>query len=1190
MNKSFLRNLQIALGISLILVLASSVASYLSIQDQIEDRNNVEHSRKVIAAANKVLHDLQDAETGQRGYLITGGESFLEPYQKGLNQIPISLQKTQDLVADNPEQTDNARKVTELVHTRMQMLAELLDAKRKGGEWHIEQLENGKRYMDSCRTSINHFIDIETLLLQKRSAALSRSSDNTLFFIPMAAILSLLITGICFVKIRQDYIRRTQLQTELKAKDLEMRKRLKATQRIAAQIAQGNYSVRVKDTERDDLGSLAESLNAMGHALKTSFEALYNNEWQQTGIARLNNMLVGNRMATELINDAIAHLVNYSGAINGACYLRQQEMIQLAGAYGMEVRMAERFALGEGMVGQVCIDQKIKQIDGIVPPDFVSSCASGTLQLSNIIWVPIMTGNECIGVIELGSRQFNDEHRITFFNEAARIIGIAVLAAKAREEVQTLLEETQSQTEELQAQHAELENLNTELEAQAQRLQASDEELRAQQEELMKSNADLEAHAEQLEEKNQLINQRNIEVKQKADALAKSTKYKSEFLANMSHELRTPLNSILLLSKLLADNKEKNLCAEQIQSAMVIQSAGTSLLLLIDEILDLSKIEAGKMELHIEKIKVETMLQSLKNMFEPIVAQKGLNLRLFDKINGTEIYTDTMRLEQVLRNLLSNAIKFTEKGEVVLSVAPDQADRGNLIFEVTDTGVGIADNKQAVIFEAFQQADGSTRRKYGGTGLGLSISREIVRLLGGQISVKSKLGEGSTFVLRLPIDARSKTNIETENIPEMVPPSLNLPLQEYDSQLDLPIPEDIPDDREYIVKGDSSILIIEDDTELAKILLEYTRRQGYKGVVTVRGDRAMQAAIQYRPVAILLDIRLPVMDGWAVIDQLKANPITKHIPVHVMSAVHVRKQSLSKGAIDFVNKPLSLPQIEKMFARIEAARHTKTKKVLIVEENAKHAAALAYFLKNFNIPTEIQSSVEGSIKALTDSGADCVILDMGMPFRAGYEALDAIKKIKGLEDLPIIVFTGESMSLNEHDRIQKYADSIVLKTAHSYQRVLDEVSLFLHLIEDKNVQQKVASNIIEVFHGKKILIVDDDARNIFSLSKVLEVHRMQVVTATNGKEALQQLAQHSDTDIVLMDIMMPEMDGLETIDRIRRLPEHKLLPIIAVTAKAMVGDREKCMQAGASDYISKPVDQDQLLSLLRVWLCEGTLK
>jgi len=1197
MPRSFLRNLQIGFGISLVLLLASSTASYLSIKEQINNRTKVDHSRRVIATANEVLHDLQNAETGQRGFLLSGKDTFLGPYRKSLASLPQSLNRTKELVQDNPTQSRVADTLKSLVESRLGILTNLINVKKQSGQVTLVHLEQGKQYMDSCRAVIARFVQAEEILLDKRAAELNKSSHYTSIFVVIAAIVSLLITIVFYLRIREDFVKREQLQQSLKKKDEEISRRLKVTQRIATQIAGGDYTVNVNDLEQDDLGSLSGSLNEMAAALKRSFDDLNNNEWRQTGLAQLNETLVGNKTEEALTADSLNQLVNYGACINGAFYLLEQGKIVLKNAYGLEQRMTKPLLPGEGMVGQVFQEGKVKRFENLQNKDYVVSFANGQLRVDHILLLPLFVDYRCIGVIELGAIDpFENEH-LPFYVEATRNIGIAIAAAKSRDQVQKLLEETQAQTEELQAQHAELENLNTELEAQTQKLQSSEEELRVQQEELVQSNEELEERSKLLEEKNQLIAERNLEIQHKAEELALSTKYKSEFLANMSHELRTPLNSILLLSRLMSENTDENLNEDQIESAKVIQSSGTSLLSLIDEILDLSKIESGKMELDYQQVQLSEITRDLNSLFLPIVKDKSLTLDIQVETGLQDaIETDRLRLDQVLRNLLSNAIKFTSRGTITLTIAEDKDDTAYIVFAVKDTGIGIADEKQKIIFEAFQQADGSTRRKFGGTGLGLSISREIARLLGGEIQLQSKEGEGSIFSLTIPKSKRADTVKPTsEELIDIIVSDVNeintIVAETISPNTVSEIPPDVDDDRNNISRGDKVILIVEDDTNFAKALLKFTRQQQYKGIVVVRGDIAAEFAVRYRPIAILLDIQLPIKDGWQVMDEIKSNPETRHIPVHIMSSLKVKKESLLKGAIDFINKPVAIEQIGDMFKKIEDALTRYPKKVLIVEENPKHAAALSYFLSNFNIASEIKSNVQESVQALSSDAVDCVILDMGVPDKIGYETLEAVKKNEGLESLPIIIFTGKNLSHAEEVKIKQYADSIVIKTAHSYQRILDEVGLFLHLVEEKNTDgQKRTTNklgsLSEVLTGKKVLIADDDVRNIFSLSKALEKYQMKVISATDGKEALEQLNNNPDVSIVLMDMMMPEMDGYETIRLIRQHPQYARLPIMAVTAKAMTGDREKCIVAGASDYISKPVDTDQLLSLLRVWLYE----
>ncbi|QEK52947.1 response regulator [Pedobacter aquae] len=1195
MQKTFLRNLQIGFSLSLIVLLISSVASFISIRQLQHSNAMVEHTKNVIDASDKILSDLKDAETGQRGYLLTGKEGFLEPYYAGLKSLPGSLKVAIDLTQDNPIQVQRFEELSGVIDTRMVMLNRLIEARRNSQTYAETDLEIGRQAMESSRKIIAQIKDTENQLLIERTASVTHFSNYTTILIVAAAIIAMLITFFFYLRVRNDFIDRDNLRLALKKKDEEISKRIHLIQDVALQISNGQYDIRLNDDEKDGLGSLATSLNTMADALQKSFAILNDNEWLQKGIATLNEKLVGNKTLDVITQDTLGHLVSYGECNSGALYLMENGLLTLQSAYGLEERMLKPVKSGEGMLGQVYANGKEKLFSSINDENYTVSFANGKVKVSHILIVPILYDYKAIGVIELGCCHSFNEVEIAFFKDATKNLGVAIAAAATRKHVQRLLEETQAQSEEMQAQHTELENLNAELEAQTQKLQASEEELKVQQEELMQSNQELEERSKLLEEKNQLIVERNIEIQQKAEELALSTKYKSEFLANMSHELRTPLNSILLLSRLLAENNEENLNEEQIESARVILSSGSGLLTLIDEILDLSKIEAGKMDLDFQKAELPEMVDDLQALFNPLVKEKNIDFHIhLDDNSPSAIVTDKMRLDQILKNLISNAIKFTKQGHVKLSIQNHPKKKDFIQFLVEDTGIGISEDKQKLVFEAFQQADGSTKRKFGGTGLGLSISRELAKLLGGQITLYSQEGVGSTFTLEVPIDSSLVKPHEPE-IVALNKINLQKPIDEvlFTSTESMfvtsKIPEDIDDDRNHINPGDKVILIVEDDTAFANLLLKYTRKQKYKGIVIVRGDLAVAFAEKYQPLAILLDIQLPVKDGWTVMEELKSNSKTKPIPVHIMSSLEVKRESLLKGAIDFINKPVALEQMDIMFKKIEDALNRHPKKVLIIEENPKHATALSYFLSSFDISTEIKNNVADSVEALTSDKVDCIILDMGVPDQTGYEALEAIKKNEGLENLPIIIFTGKNLSKAEEIRIKQYADSIVIKTVHSYQRILDEVGLFLHLVEEKKtdvVKKKVnvLGTLNEVLKGKTVLIADDDVRNIFSLTKALEKHQMKVISATDGKDALEQLEQHPEISIVLMDMMMPEMDGYETTSRIRKHPKFKNLPIMAVTAKAMMGDREKCMIAGASDYISKPVDIDQLLSLLRVWL------
>jgi signal transduction histidine kinase/CheY-like chemotaxis protein/CHASE3 domain sensor protein len=1190
MNSSLKSNLRIGLGLSLLILFITSLASFISIQNLIKSADLVSHSNRVMSSLDGVISTLKDAETGQRGYLLTGDKDFLEPYIGAEDHAKELLNTVALETKDNPFQQQNTKHLQDYVNNRLSIIDQTIKLKDKGGNVSVSELLRGKVFMDDARNTIKKMQAEERRLLALRTQELNKISSYTPALILIAAALSILITFFFYRKVSSDFTVRVELQKELQHKNQEIDERIDVIRNIAGRISGGDYQIRLDEKEKDGLGSLAGSLNEMAKSLQYSFSLLEDKEWLQSSIASVNDKVVGEKSIATLAQDVLEEIVNRTQSAVAVFYLVGSDRnLHLEGSYALfDGGIKSTIKAGEGICGQVAKSGKAIMITDIPDGEMTISYASGNTKPKSITAIPVLRNRVLVGVIEIGSLNIYKPLHLEFLNSVSENVAIAIHVAQNRKRMQELLEETQAQAEELQAQHSELEAMNAELEAQSQKIQTSEEELRVQQEELLQSNQELEERTSLLEEKNQLIQERNLVIQQKAEQLELSTKYKSEFLANMSHELRTPLNSILLLSKLMSENKD--LDEEYIEYAEVIQSSGQGLLGLIDEILDLSKIEAGKMNLDFAPVVIEEVTTDMRSLFSPVAKNKNLDL-VIDLEEGIQnINTDKMRLEQILKNLLSNAIKFTSQGKVTLAVKKDE-ERNKILFRVTDTGIGIPADKQGLIFEAFQQADGSTRRKFGGTGLGLSISRELAKLLGGEIELTSKENVGSEFSFSLPFDHEAASN----EIVTLMPAQAS----SFSERVTIPLPErftvdhipqDLADDRDNLKKGDKIILIIEDDTSFAKILLDFTRKRGYKGVVAVRGDTGIELATLYRPLAILLDIQLPIKDGWQVMEELKSDPITRPIPVHIMSSLEVKKESLLKGAVDFINKPVAMEHMHQIFQKLEHALSRHPKKVLIVEENKQHAEALSYFLSNYRINTEVAGDVKEGIEALKKKEVDCVILDMGIPDKGAYETLETIKKTKGLENLPIIIFTGKNLSKGEESRIKQYADSIVVKTAHSYQRILDEAGLFLHLVEEKATDspKKAPSErlggLYEVLNNKTVLIADDDVRNIFSLTKALEQHKMNVLAATDGKEALQILKDNPLVDIVLMDMMMPEMDGYESTREIRKIPAYKQLPVLAVTAKAMMGDREKCIAAGASDYISKPVDIDQLISLLRVWL------
>ncbi len=993
-NSYVIRQLKTVFSISIALLLVSLYASYTSIKRLVDNSQLVNHTNTIIIEAENLISYMKDAETGHRGFLASNQDlSFLEPYNNSRPKVMASFANLKALTADNPKQQIYLNKTLQLINEKYaQMEKTILLVKNHASgpsyerEKHAEMV-NGKQVMDNLRAIVSSIKDQEKQLLAQRTAEQTKYISFTPTLVLVAALISILITIFSYIRIKRDTDKRIQQQKSDEAKYIETSERISIMEAIAKKIAEGNYSVRSNDTKQDELGRISHALNEMTISLEKNFNHLKDNAWLQAGAVKLSDAMRGERNLHRLSTNLINTIIDYLDAPLGTLYLvGQHSQLSLIGSFAAE-DAPKNIKSGEGLIGQVLKSKKMMVLNDL-PANYVSikSSLGNTLPTSLVI-LPLTFSNDVIAVVEIGLLRNLTTNELSFLKNNSEAIGIGLNAALDYEKLQHLLEETQSQSEELQSQHSELENLNTELEAQAQKLQASEEELRVQQEELQQTN-------EELEERSVMLEEKNMDIHKKAEELALATRYKSEFLANMSHELRTPLNSILLLSRLLAENNDKNLNSDQVEYAKVIQSSGNGLLGLIDEILDLSKIEAGKMKLEYEHIPINQLTDDLQSLFKPIATDKKIELNfILHKDIPQVIETDRMRLDQILKNLISNALKFTSKGSVKVEIR-NVPDNDKLIcFEVADTGIGIPKEKQQLIFEAFQQADGSTKRKYGGTGLGLSISRELIRLLNGEIKLRSEPGKGSVFTLYVPIIRSSNPAFPNDPDPKQetisAAPKSKIESEEYL----LPIPKAVPDDKGSITKKDKSILIIEDDTVLAKSLLEYTRQKGYKGIVSVRGDEGLELALKYKPVGILLDIQLPVKNGWDVLEELKNNPDTKHIPVHIMSSNKLKTESLNKGAIDFIDKPIALEQMAEVFKKIEYIVNNKSSKVLIVEENPKHAEALAYYLESCNISLDIKRDFKEGILALKSENIDCVILDVDMSNINSYKLLEDAKKI-----------------------------------------------------------------------------------------------------------------------------------------------------------------------------------------------------
>lgn len=993
----------------------------------------------------------------------------------------------------------------------------------------------------------------------------------------------------------------------------------------ANEVTNGNRDVQIKVSTSDEIGVLGNAFNEMIKNINQSIKENEKQNWLKSGQAELNDRIRGEQDVVTLSQNTIKYIAKYLKAQIGAVYLNDgNNTLKLVGSYAYRKRknLSNKFKFGEGLVGQAALEKRRILITN-VPDDYVKiQSGLGEKAPRNLVVAPFLNDGEVKGVIELGSFEEFSDIQLQFLDQIAENIAISVHSSESRTQMKELLEKTQQQSQELQAQQEELRQTNEELEGQTEELKESQAKLEAQQEELRQNNEELEHQAKMLEKQKLDINKKNTdlqkaqkELEEKARNLEQASKYKSEFLANMSHELRTPLNSLLILSKLLSDNKAGNLTDKQVEFAKTIHSAGTDLLNLINDILDLSKVEAGKMLVQIESINVRNLAANFERNFKHLAKQKGLEFitSVTDDIPA-EIRTDRQRVEQIVRNLLSNAFKFTEKGQVSLRIFRPGGDisfsNANLdpnqavAIAVSDTGIGISKKKLTSIFGAFHQADGSTSRRFGGTGLGLSISRELSKLIGGELCVDSEEGSGSTFTLYLPVNFESGKNAHGDAAARPVSlksKPVNQTTRKNRTKTSLKKKKaanrtetdsegdghgDAVNDLSY---SDKTMLIIEDDFKFAKILMDLTQLRGFKCLHADTGEKGVQLANKHLPSAIMTDIGLPGMDGWAVMQKLKDNHKTRHIPVYFMSASNKTMQAMRMGAIGFLAKPVNMDDLEKAFDRIEETLSKTVKQLLVVEDDEIQQKSILELIGNGDVETTAVSMGAEALNQLKSKNFDCMILDLGLSDMTGFELLEKIKEENSIRRLPIIVYTGKELTREEEHKLRSYAKSIIIKGVKSPERLLDEVSLFLHRNEG-NLQEKQAKMLRNIpgkevsLKNKKVLVVDDDMRNVFALTNILEDNGMQIVIGKNGVEGLAKLDKNPDTDLVLMDIMMPEMDGFEAMTEIRKKQKFQKLPIIALTAKAMKGDKNKCIDAGANDYLAKPIDSDKLLSLMRVWL------
>ncbi|KPB73931.1 MULTISPECIES: response regulator [Pseudomonas syringae group] len=1147
------RNVGLPLGVGVL----SAVFFILLISYLLNAIQWVEHTDRVINNTNRSMKLSIDMETGMRGFLLTGDQHFLDPYEIAKPLLVAELNGLQDLVQDNPTQQDRFRRLFTMQQEWNVFAQDMIDLRRNNGDFQTPVLAGrGKRITDQIRTEYEQAVEMEQQLRLTRNAEVTRS---TVISVTLYLIFVVIVSG------------------------------------ILAYIG------------RRDLLSLSATYSANLRLQEVNAERLQKVAWLRNGQSELAEQVLGQLTLNMLGRNILQFLTQYLGASVAAVYIRQDHGgLTRAASYGFsreQEQQDQTIHSDEGVVGQAASQDRIITLDELPENYFKVASGLGEGSPRSVVVVPISNDDQVNGVVELGFLRPLTEQDVEFLELVSDNIGTSIEAARYRQRLQEVLAETQQLNEELQVQQEELRTANEELEEQSRILKESQAHLETQQAELEQTNEQLaeqsQALADQrdaLDRNNEELNIAQGELQARADELQRASKYKSEFLANMSHELRTPLNSSLILAKLLAENPSENLTAEQVKFAESIYSAGNDLLNLINDILDISKVEAGKLEVRPENSSVSRLVEGLRGLFQPLAAEKKLAFTVDIQAGApTMLFTDRQRLEQILKNLLSNAIKFTEAGAVSMVVSRQPG--AGIVFSVRDSGIGIAEEHQQGIFEAFRQADGTTNRRYGGTGLGLSISRDLAALLGGSISVTSAPGQGSIFTLVLPEQyvEQDPQAPGSEPLVMHTPAVLQLSVPAAPViQPPLPAPVETPiavfaDDRDKAPFERRCILVIEDEVRFAQILFDLAHELGYDCLVAHAADDGFNLASRYTPDAILLDMRLPDHSGLTVLQRLKELAPTRHIPVHVISVEDRQEAALHMGAIGYAVKPTTREELKDVFAKLEAKLTQKVKRILLVEDDDLQRDSIARLIGDDDIEITAVGFAQQALDLLRDHIYDCMIIDLKLPDMLGNELL----KRMSTEDIcafpPVIVYTGRNMTRDEEAELMKYSRSIIIKGARSPERLLDEVTLFLHKVEsqlssERQKMLKTARSRDKVFEARKILVVDDDVRNIFALTSALEHKGAVVEIARNGLEAIAKLNEVEDIDLVLMDVMMPEMDGYEATIEIRKDPRWRKLPIIAVTAKAMKDDQERCLQAGSNDYLAKPIDLDRLFSLIRVWL------
>ncbi len=1084
----------------------------------------VSHTDAVIGKLYSTRSQLVEKESALRAWLLAGDREMLGPYEQAAVLVAID-----DLVkdtADNPSQTTRLGELREAVELWTKSAEHALGEDAKLARDDVESLRQRVRTLGRARDLLEQAVQEELGLLRERERD-NRAIETTAKIV-FAGLLLLSALTIGFVSRRQ-------------------------------------------------LGVVSKAFEGLIGAERGARKLAADREWIQRGQAQIGAAVLGERTVHDIAGAALTALCTHTGAVVGAIYqAKGLELVRVA-AFGAGPDVPETLPLDGGQIGQAITAGAPRILAGAETQLVVGGATAKTHTVELAI-IPAKIDGRTIGVIELGFRAGDRDLDAALYPTAASTIALALRAAEQRARLQELLEETQRQGEELQAQHEELRVTNEELEHQGTALREAYSRQENTQHELEAVNANLEEQTAALESQREelLITQRDLQLR--ARELQLASQYKSEFLARMSHELRTPLNSSLILARLLADNATGNLTPEQVKFAGTIHSAGQDLLLLINDILDLAKIEAGRLELRLGTTSVSRIRDSLQREFEPVAQQRGLGFEIVVAPGTSDkLYSDDQRIVQVLRNLLSNACKFTERGRVVLEIS-SAADQ--LRFAVKDTGIGIAAGEIDRVFEAFHQVDGSVARKHGGTGLGLAISRDLAHLLGGTLVVVSEVGRGSTFTLAIPVQLATPVPP-----PELAPAP---PRRKTPSAPPPPAAEHVADDRDHLDPAKRTLLVIEDDAVFAELERDLARELEFQVLVAHTADEGVDLALRHRPDGILCDVKLPDRSGLSVLERIKRQPEIRHVPIHMISIEDHARRSLALGAVGYLLKPTTREALVAAIKRIEDRTSRTVRRLLIVEDNEVQAEALRQLLGGADVEIASTGTIAGALEHLATTTFDCVVMDLRLADGTGFELLEKMTDDQRITFPPVIVHTGRTLTDGEEAKLRQFSSSIIVKGARSPERLVDEVTLFLHQVEaelplERQRLLREVRNREAIFEGKRVLIVEDDIRNVFALTSILEPRGLSVVVARNGKEALATLADGA-VDLVLMDVMMPEMDGIEATRRIRAQPGMQKLPIIALTAKAMADDRERCLEAGASDYLAKPIDLDMLLSLLRVWM------